>query len=217
MDGDRGSALDAVGEVRGTVGIEPDEEAEALWPGEARVAEFLNVVWSERGYAYHVLTVYSAFGDRTTVTAVRWPDEVAARIEAGQTDAADPAVGAVVARREFAHPVTIAEIDGWARAAVAKDRESRDSGLGTRDSGKVRGTDQRPGGPARLSPRQRDVLAVIEAYTASHGWAPSVREIRDRLGVRSVATVRQHLAALVRKGRVVRQASLPRAMRVVRG
>jgi repressor LexA len=52
----------------------------------------------------------------------------------------------------------------------------------------------------RLSPRQRDVLDTILARVRGEGRFPSVREIGAALGIRSPATVSQHLKALLRKG-----------------
>ena len=51
-----------------------------------------------------------------------------------------------------------------------------------------------------LTPRQRRVLAWIEAYAAREGAPPTVREIGEALGMRSTGSVRDHLKALRRKG-----------------
>lgn len=52
----------------------------------------------------------------------------------------------------------------------------------------------------RLSRRQRDVLDAILARVRGEGRFPSVREIGASLGIRSPATVSQHLKALLKKG-----------------
>jgi repressor LexA len=58
------------------------------------------------------------------------------------------------------------------------------------------------------------VLEAIHDHLAEHGWPPSLREIGERVGLRSVATVTHHLANLERDGRIVR-GSHPRQLRVV--
>lgn len=52
----------------------------------------------------------------------------------------------------------------------------------------------------RLPRRQADVLAFIRAYLRRQGYAPTIREIGDALGMRSTNGVKEHLVALVRKG-----------------
>jgi len=69
-----------------------------------------------------------------------------------------------------------------------------------------------PTGP-HLSPRQRDVLAAIDAWTKRHGRPPTVREIATALGVSSTATVHQHLTALEQKGFLSRRRYGHRALR----
>ena len=51
-----------------------------------------------------------------------------------------------------------------------------------------------------LTPRQRDVLAVILGSIEERGRFPSIREIARRLRLASPATVFQHLKALATKG-----------------
>lgn len=73
-----------------------------------------------------------------------------------------------------------------------------------------------------LSPRQRAVLHVIVACQRRNGWTPSVREIGAALGLRSAATVQQHLRALEHKGYIRRPVGpggvegLPRVITVLR-
>ena len=47
---------------------------------------------------------------------------------------------------------------------------------------------------------QKRVLNFIENYIESNGKSPSLKEIRDYIGVRALSTVHHHLAALQRKG-----------------
>ena len=51
-----------------------------------------------------------------------------------------------------------------------------------------------------LTPRQRRILAWIEAVTRREGVPPTVREIGAAFGLRSTGSVRTHLSALRRKG-----------------
>lgn len=66
-----------------------------------------------------------------------------------------------------------------------------------------------------LPPRQAQVLAFLRSFVAEHGYAPSLREIGDHLGVRSLNTVHDHLHALERKGCIVRDGLKSRALRLV--
>ena len=51
-----------------------------------------------------------------------------------------------------------------------------------------------------LTKQQTKVLDIIKTCIKEHGYAPSIREIAEELGVSSPATVQQHLAALVTSG-----------------
>ncbi len=51
-----------------------------------------------------------------------------------------------------------------------------------------------------LTPRQRDVLEVIERALARDGYPPTRAEIAQTLGFRSANAAQEHLVALVRKG-----------------
>lgn len=66
-----------------------------------------------------------------------------------------------------------------------------------------------------LSDRQREILELIKATVANRGYPPSVREIGERLGLRSPSTVHSHLSALVEGGFLRRDPSKPRAIEVV--
>jgi repressor LexA len=61
--------------------------------------------------------------------------------------------------------------------------------------------------------RQRRILEVIRAFTAEHGYPPSVREIGERVGLSSSSTIHAHLKALERHGLISRDPTKPRAMR----
>jgi repressor LexA len=61
--------------------------------------------------------------------------------------------------------------------------------------------------------RQRRILEVIRAFTAEHGYPPSVREIGQRVGLSSSSTIHAHLKALERHGLISRDPTKPRALR----
>lgn len=67
-----------------------------------------------------------------------------------------------------------------------------------------------------LTDRQREVLAVIEASISAQGFPPSVREIGDRMGIRSNNGVIGFLRALEQKGWISRIPGHVRSIRVLR-
>ncbi|HNW09862.1 MAG TPA: transcriptional repressor LexA [Candidatus Rifleibacterium sp.] len=56
--------------------------------------------------------------------------------------------------------------------------------------------------PDPLTPKQRTVLDFIRRFFAEWGYAPTIAEIRDGLGLASTATVHKHLKTLVEKGHI---------------
>jgi repressor LexA len=61
-----------------------------------------------------------------------------------------------------------------------------------------------------ISPRQVAILHYIRESVARQGYAPSLREIAQAVGLASQSTVSHHLSALVKKGYLSRGAGLPR-------
>ena len=61
-----------------------------------------------------------------------------------------------------------------------------------------------------ISPRQVTILEFIRESVARRGYAPSLREIAQAVGLSSQSTVSYHLSALVRKGYLSRGRGLPR-------
>ena len=53
---------------------------------------------------------------------------------------------------------------------------------------------------AGLSPRQSEILSVIQASMNEHGYAPSMREIGAAVGLTSTASVKYQLEILESKG-----------------
>ncbi|MCL2379698.1 MAG: transcriptional repressor LexA [Coriobacteriia bacterium] len=68
---------------------------------------------------------------------------------------------------------------------------------------------------AALTKRQQAVYDfILEAYKQK-GYFPSVREIRDGVGVTSTATVQSHIVTLTEKGYIERTGSSARAIRIL--
>jgi len=68
-----------------------------------------------------------------------------------------------------------------------------------------------------LTRRQQEVLAGIRSIFAETGYAPTVRELGDQLGLRSSCTVQRHLEALERKGFIRRNPTKARTIEIMRG
>jgi repressor LexA len=66
-----------------------------------------------------------------------------------------------------------------------------------------------------LTARQRAVLDFIPAYTAEHGYPPTVREIGEAVGLNSSASVQELLGVLVTKGPIRRTTGANRGIVVV--
>jgi len=67
----------------------------------------------------------------------------------------------------------------------------------------------------KLTDQQSKVLEVIRESIRETGYPPSVRELGERLGLKSTATVHTHLRNLERKGFLKRVAQKSRAFNVV--
>ena len=68
---------------------------------------------------------------------------------------------------------------------------------------------------ARISKRQQSIYDFICAYTKSHGYPPSVREIGTAVGLASPSTVHMHLKTLEERGYIHRDSKKPRTIEVV--
>src|SRR5690606_35722982 len=58
-----------------------------------------------------------------------------------------------------------------------------------------------------LTPRQREILEVIEQYQRDRGFPPSVRDIGQAVGLTSPSTIHAHLATLDKLGFLRRDAT----------
>lgn len=54
--------------------------------------------------------------------------------------------------------------------------------------------------PVTLYKRQKQILEFIRKYIEKYGYSPTLGEIADAMGVSSLATVHEHLQALIKKG-----------------
>ncbi len=54
--------------------------------------------------------------------------------------------------------------------------------------------------PVTLYKRQKQILDFIKTYIDKYGYSPTLGEIAEAMGVSSLATVHEHLQALVKKG-----------------
>ncbi|GMA18843.1 transcriptional repressor LexA [Arsenicicoccus piscis] len=66
-----------------------------------------------------------------------------------------------------------------------------------------------------LTMRQRKILSVIRNTVERRGYPPSIREIGDLVGLKSVSSVSHQLSTLERKGYLRRDPNRPRAIEVV--
>ncbi len=64
----------------------------------------------------------------------------------------------------------------------------------------------------RIGARQQKILDYIQEYTAQHGFAPSVREIANAVGLASPSTVKHHLDNMEQSGLISRKEGSPRAL-----
>ena len=69
----------------------------------------------------------------------------------------------------------------------------------------------------QLTKRQQEVLAGIRYILQESGYPPTVRELGERLGLRSSCTVQRHLEALERKGFIRRNPTKARTIEITRG
>lgn len=53
---------------------------------------------------------------------------------------------------------------------------------------------------AVLTKKQKEVLDYISEYESDYGYAPSLNEIKDALGISAVSTIHEHISNLVAKG-----------------
>lgn len=69
--------------------------------------------------------------------------------------------------------------------------------------------------PITLYRRQKQILDFIKQYIEKYGYSPTLGEIADSIGVSSLATVHEHLQALVLKGVIKRFEGAVRGIEVI--
>lgn len=69
---------------------------------------------------------------------------------------------------------------------------------------------------AKLTRRQRRVLAALQSMHEHHGYAPTLRELADAVGVASPSTILADIRALERAGLIERRQGQPRTARLTR-
>ena len=60
-----------------------------------------------------------------------------------------------------------------------------------------------------------ELLSIINEFFATYGYCPTVRELQERLGVRSMGTIHRRLVALRDKGLVAWEPNRYRTIRTV--
>ena len=75
---------------------------------------------------------------------------------------------------------------------------------------------RKPRPPDALSSRQRKILRAIHDSIEQRGYPPSLREIRDAVGLESISAVSYQLSVLEAKGVLRRDPGLPRAIEILR-
>jgi SOS-response transcriptional repressor LexA len=80
---------------------------------------------------------------------------------------------------------------------------------------KIEDADRDEAGRVALTRQQRKVYAYLRRHIAEHGWAPTTRELVDAFGWATPNAAVCHLAAIARKGWIVRGEGMARAIRIV--
>jgi repressor LexA len=73
---------------------------------------------------------------------------------------------------------------------------------------------RRPGGDGNhpLTPRRRKILDFIGESIEGRGYSPTMREVADAVGLKSVSTVSHHFKVLEQTGHLTRDAGMPRTV-----
>jgi len=69
--------------------------------------------------------------------------------------------------------------------------------------------------PVTLYRRQKQILDFIKQYIDKYGYAPTLSNIAEAIGVSSLATVHEHLGSLVKKGVIKKYEGAVRGIEVV--
>ena len=69
--------------------------------------------------------------------------------------------------------------------------------------------------PVIIYRRQEQILGFLRQYIKTHGFAPTLSQIAEALGVSSLATVHEHLTTLERKGLIKRKDGHARGIELI--
>jgi repressor LexA len=69
--------------------------------------------------------------------------------------------------------------------------------------------------PVTLYRRQRQIIDFIAQYVQKNGYSPTLQEIANALGVKSLATVHEHLQTMMKKGVIKRYEGAVRGIQIV--
>ncbi len=69
--------------------------------------------------------------------------------------------------------------------------------------------------PVTLYKRQKQILDFISQFVQKNGYSPTLQQIADALGVSSLATVHEHLNAMVKKGVIKKFEGAVRGIEIV--
>ena len=68
--------------------------------------------------------------------------------------------------------------------------------------------------PAKISKKQQEILDYLKDEILSKGYPPTVREICEKVGLKSTSSVHSHLSTLERNGFIRRDPTKPRAIEI---
>jgi len=69
--------------------------------------------------------------------------------------------------------------------------------------------------PPVIYKRERDLLEFVSQYMQKNGYAPTLAEICDGLGLRSPATAHEHIEHLIEKGILKKEEGVRRGLEIL--
>ncbi len=66
-----------------------------------------------------------------------------------------------------------------------------------------------------LTKRQKNIFDFIKSHIEEKGWPPTIREIGNKMGIRSPNGVMCHIKALEKKGCIETEPNMSRCIRLV--
>ncbi|MGE7271706.1 transcriptional regulator [Brevibacillus panacihumi] len=69
----------------------------------------------------------------------------------------------------------------------------------------------------KITTKQREVLKAIMTFTEKNKYAPTMRELSDMVGLKSVSTLYTHLEKMKLSGLITWEPSMPRTITVLKG